>query len=145
MAMEITNWAMNGLGSTEQKVELSVFEDGHTDNITVVGSEQANTAYIFTHLKELVETHRLEEASKQSPEEKLTAMQKALEHVVNLTTLDDEAAKQVSVLFPEWQPGLTCLRGSRVLYLGTLYKCKQMHQAQNGLKPNAASDYWEVM
>lgn len=145
MAMEITNWAMNGLGSADQKVELSVFDNGRTDNLTVIGPEQANTVYIFAHLKELVESYRAEEEYKETPEEKLAAMQGALERVVNLEAIDDETAKQVSALFPEWKPEVTYLRGSRIRHLGLLYKCKEMHQSQKGLEPNIAANYWEAM
>lgn len=59
-----------------------------------------------------------------------------------IDVLDDEAALDNTVLFPEWSSGRSYAVGDRVQYDGLLYKCVQAHTSQADWTPDVTPALW---
>lgn len=57
-------------------------------------------------------------------------------------SLDDTDALDAVELFPEWNATAHYDVDQRVRYDGTLYRCLQMHDAQEGWTPTSAVSLW---
>lgn len=57
-------------------------------------------------------------------------------------SLDDTDALKAVELFPEWSATAHYDVDNRVRYDGTLYRCLQMHDAQEGWTPTSAVSLW---
>ena len=53
-------------------------------------------------------------------------------------SLDDAAALEAVLLFPEWQTNTAYTAGQKVRYAGILYAVLQAHTSQDGWEPDAA-------
>ena len=53
-------------------------------------------------------------------------------------SLDDAAALEAVLLFPEWQTNTAYTAGQKVRYAGILYAVLQAHTSQDGWPPDAA-------
>ena len=53
-------------------------------------------------------------------------------------SLDDEAALEAVLLFPEWQTNTAYTAGQKVRHAGILYAVLQAHTSQDGWEPDAA-------
>ena len=56
--------------------------------------------------------------------------------------LTDEQALQVTTLYPLWDATKTYAVGDRVRYAGNLYRCLQLHTAQETWNPADAPSLW---
>lgn len=56
--------------------------------------------------------------------------------------LTDEQAVEVSVLYRQWEPGVSYAVGDRRLYGGILYSCLQAHDAIETWNPADAPSLW---
>ena len=77
----------------------------------------------------------------ESPLETAYAMRTAIDAVIS--GIDDAAAENITVLFPEWTGnGYTYTAGDRVVYQDKLYKCLQNHTSQIDWAPGVAPSLW---
>ena len=59
-----------------------------------------------------------------------------------IDVLDDEAALENTVLFPEWIAGKAYAVDERVQYMSLLYKCVQAHTSQADWTPDVTPALW---
>lgn len=72
--------------------------------------------------------------------ENVEVFQTQLEAITS--TLTDEEALKMSLLFEEWNPVKDYSLNDRVRYEGVLYKCLQAHTAQSDWSPVVAPSLW---
>lgn len=75
-----------------------------------------------------------------TPQEKARLLRPMIEKAA--VSLDDTDALKAVELFPEWSADASYNAGDRVRYDGTLYRCLQMHDAQEGWTPTSAVSLW---
>lgn len=56
--------------------------------------------------------------------------------------VEDAAALEAVVLFPQWDQDASYEAGMRVRFAGVLYRCLQAHRAQADWTPGAAGSLW---
>lgn len=59
-----------------------------------------------------------------------------------LSPLDDEAAVELTTLFPVWSVGADYTVDERIQYADKLYRCVQSHTSQAGWTPDATPALW---
>lgn len=59
--------------------------------------------------------------------------------------LTDEQAITVVQIYPSWKPGASYAQGSRVQYMGGLYKCLQAHESTESWNPVDAPSIWAAL
>jgi len=75
-----------------------------------------------------------------TPQEKARLLRPVIEKAA--VSLSDEDAVSAVELFPEWSATAHYDVDNRVRYDGTLYRCLQMHDAQEGWTPTSAVSLW---
>lgn len=58
-------------------------------------------------------------------------------------SLDDTTALTVPTLLPQWAEDTAYTAGIRVEFIGTLYRCLQVHHSVTGWDPENAPSLWE--
>lgn len=61
---------------------------------------------------------------------------------VALSTLDDETALNVTILFPTWKADTAYAADERIRYGEKLYRCVQAHTSQTDWTPDATPALW---
>lgn len=59
--------------------------------------------------------------------------------------LEDFEALEAPELFRKWDSEMLYLKNQRVCYLGSLYRCLQEHQSQQGWNPKDAPSLWALV
>lgn len=75
-----------------------------------------------------------------TPQEKARLLRPMIEKAA--VSLDDTDALKAVELFPEWSATAHYDADQRVRYDGVLYRCLQMHDAQEAWTPEAAPSLW---
>lgn len=61
---------------------------------------------------------------------------------VAISYLDDDEAESVTILYEEWESGVTYAVGDRRKYNGLLYRCVQSHTSQADWTPDVVPALW---